>query len=77
MWTRILGASLATLSVGAIFVLRAMLESAPANQHPTGAELLVAMVILVTGLPGVGMMIEGPSFFGSGTQGQRARPRRP
>jgi hypothetical protein len=64
MWTRILGASLAILSAGAIWVLRAMLAAAPANQHPTIAELLVAMVILVAGLPGVGMMAEGPSFFG-------------
>jgi hypothetical protein len=64
MGTRILGAMLTILSAVAIFVLRAMLAAPPVDHHPTTAELLVAMLILVAGLPGVGMMAEGPSFFG-------------
>jgi hypothetical protein len=61
MMIRILGASLVSVSVLAIVFLREMVTAV----HPsTTPELLLSVLIVATGLPGLAMTIEGPSLLG-------------
>ena len=64
MRTRVLGASLVVLSVIALAVLRAVVLAGPPQQPATTPELLLALLAVVAGLPGLGMVIEGPALFG-------------
>jgi hypothetical protein len=64
MRTRILGASLVGFSIVAILILHALVMAPPVDHPATTGELLLALLIVITGLPGAGMLVEGPSIFG-------------
>ena len=64
MSIRILGASLMSVSVLAIVFLREMVTALPVHHSSTTAELLLSFLIVVTGLPGLAMVIEGASLLG-------------
>ena len=50
-------------SVAAMVALR-LLVTTPGNHRATTAELLLAAFIVLAGLPGIGMLVEGPAIFG-------------
>lgn len=64
MRTRIVGASLVLASMIATFVLRALVMLPPINHPATTIELVLAGFIVLAGLPGLGMLVEGPAIFG-------------
>ena len=51
-------------SMAAILVLRLMVMAAPDGDPATTPELLLAAFIILAGLPGIGMLVEGPAIFG-------------
>lgn len=70
MLVRILGASLASVSVLAIVFLREMVTAMNASTTP---ELLLSFLIVATGLPGLAMAVEGASLFGACDPPTRSR----
>lgn len=64
MRTRCAGAAMVLASVAAIIVLRFMVTAMPDGDPATTPELLLAAVIVLAGLPGIGMLVEGPAIFG-------------
>ncbi|MDB5703663.1 MAG: hypothetical protein JWN66_779 [Sphingomonas bacterium] len=64
MRTRLIGASLVGLSMIAAFVLHALAKAAPPHQSPTTIELILGAMIVLAGLPGMGMLVEGSALFG-------------
>ena len=51
-------------SVAALVALRLLVTMQPGNHPATTAELLLAAFIVLAGLPGIGMLVEGPAMFG-------------
>jgi hypothetical protein len=51
-------------SVAAMMVLRSMVTAAPGGDSATTLELLIAAFIVLAGLPGIGLLVEGPTLFG-------------
>jgi hypothetical protein len=51
-------------SVAAVIALRLLVTMPPDNHPVTTIELLLAAFSILAGLPGVGMLIEGPAIFG-------------
>lgn len=72
MRTRLVGALLLALSGVAIFMLRSLAALPPSDHPASTAELLLGAVVVVAGLPGMGLLVEGSAIF------ERSRsPRRP
>jgi hypothetical protein len=51
-------------SVAAIIALRWLVTMPPVNHPATTTELLLAGFVILAGLPGIGMLVEGPAIFG-------------
>ena len=51
-------------SVAAVILLRLLVTAPPDNHPATTIELLLAAFSILAGLPGTGMLIEGPAIFG-------------
>ena len=51
-------------SAVAIIVLRILATATPGDDTATTPELLLAAFIILAGLPGIGMLVEGPAIFG-------------
>jgi hypothetical protein len=49
----------------AIIVLRALVMVPPANHPASVTELLLAVFIVLAGLPGLVLLVEGPALFGT------------
>jgi hypothetical protein len=64
MRTRLIGATLVGLSIVTACVLHLLVKAAPPHQSPTTIELILGAMIVLAGLPGMGMLVEGPSLFG-------------
>ncbi len=64
MRTRCAGAAMILASVAAIIVLRWLVTMPPGDHPATAAELVLAVFSVLAGLPGVGLLIEGPAIFG-------------
>lgn len=64
MRTRLTGALMVMASAAAMIALR-LLETRPPDNHPaTAVELLFAAFIVLVGLSGLAMLVEGPALFG-------------
>ena len=51
-------------SMAAMVALRLLVTMLSDNHPATMAELLLAAFIVMAGLPGIGMLVEGPAMFG-------------
>jgi len=51
-------------SIVAIVALRLLIVASPGHHPVTTSELLLSAFIVLMGLPGIGMLVEGPAIFG-------------